>query len=123
MRDDDIGRTLSKEQEIIPSSGFVVSVMDAIRREATAPPPISFPWKVALPGLLAAGLALVSVFVVSITLWSRGAGAQPIPGRLVKTFLLAIEFCKTVGAAWILLALVLSFASVKLSTRIASGRT
>jgi hypothetical protein len=31
MRDDDIDRILSKEQEIIPSSGFARSVMDAMQ--------------------------------------------------------------------------------------------
>jgi hypothetical protein len=36
MRDDDVDRILSKEQEIIPSSGFVSSVMDAMQCEAAA---------------------------------------------------------------------------------------
>ena len=63
MRDDDIDRMLSSEQDLIPSSGFVHSVMDAVQREATAPP-ILFRWKRALPGLAAAGLALAWVLVV-----------------------------------------------------------
>ncbi len=53
----EINRILSREDEILPSSGFTVSVMDAVRREAAAPPPIPFPWKRALPGLVAAGFA------------------------------------------------------------------
>ena len=34
----EIDRILSREDEILPSSGFAVSVMDAVRREAAAPP-------------------------------------------------------------------------------------
>ena len=37
--DEDIDRILSREEEILPSSGFAVSVMDAVRSEAAAPPP------------------------------------------------------------------------------------
>ena len=50
MRDEDIDLMLSRDDNIVPSSGFTASVMDAVTREATAPPPIPFPWKRALPG-------------------------------------------------------------------------
>ena len=40
--------------------------MDAVRREAAAPPPIPFPWKRALPGLVVAGLALVLILIRGI---------------------------------------------------------
>ena len=63
MKDHDLDRILS-EDEILPSSGFTASVMDAVRREATALPPIPFPWKRALPGLVAAGLTLALTLVV-----------------------------------------------------------
>ena len=59
-------RILSREDEILPSSGFAVSVMEAVRREAAAPPPIPFPWKRALPGLVVAGLALAVVLVAGV---------------------------------------------------------
>lgn len=121
MKDDDIDRILSKEQEIIPSSGFLGSVMDALQREATAPP-IPFPWKRALPGLTAAGLALVSVLVATISLFIRGTVTQPLPSELLSSFALIIGAWKTVGASWIVLALVLSLASVKLSRRLLSGK-
>ena len=52
-----IDRILATEEELVPSSGFLASVMQAIHEEATAPPPIPFPWKRAVPGiLLAAGV-------------------------------------------------------------------
>jgi hypothetical protein len=54
MNDDDLDRILSRQEDIVPSSGFVSNVMDAVRREASAPPPIPFPWKWAIPGLRSA---------------------------------------------------------------------
>ena len=71
--EDEIDRILSREDEILPSSGFAVSVMDAVRREAAAPPPIPFPWKRALPGLVAAGLALAVVLVAVIVQLGRAS--------------------------------------------------
>ena len=65
MKDHDLERILS-EEEILPSSGFTASVMDAVCREAAAPPSIPFPWKRALPGLVAAGLTLALILVVSV---------------------------------------------------------
>ena len=120
MRDGDMDRILSNEQEIIPSSGFVGSVMDAVQREAS--PPISFPWKRALPGLTAAGLVLVWVFVAGTSLFLQGTVTQPVPSELLSSFALIIGAWKSVGASWITLALVLSLASVKFSRRFVSGK-
>jgi hypothetical protein len=118
MRHDDLDRILSGESEIVPSLGFVASVMDAVRRESVAPPPIPFPWKRAIPGLFAAGLALVSVLVLAVTLVIRGIATQPVPGvGLASAFRSILQGWRTVGANWIVLALVLSLASVKLSSR------
>jgi hypothetical protein len=48
---------LAGEEELIPSSGFLSSVMERIHDEAAVPPPIPFPWKRAVPGIaLAAGV-------------------------------------------------------------------
>ncbi len=123
MGHDDLDRILSTEQEIIPSSGFVASVMDAVRHDAAAPPPIPFPWKRALPGLCAAGLALLSVFAAGSALFIRETAAQPLPGRLLSAFASIFEVWKTVDANWIALALVLTLASVKLSMRFVAGKT
>ena len=54
---DNLDRILGTEEELVPSSGFAMSVMDRVREEATAPQPIPFPWKRIAPGMvLAAGL-------------------------------------------------------------------
>jgi len=115
MRHEDLDYVLSREQEIIPSSGFVDSVMDAVRRETSAPPPIPFPWKRALPGVFAASCVLVSTFVIDVERFTRGTEAQ-LPVQLLPAFALVLQVWKTIDASWIALALVLSLALVKFST-------
>jgi hypothetical protein len=126
MKHDEIDRILSREDEILPSSGFAVSVMDAVRREASAPPPIPFPWKRAMPGLVAAGVVLVLVLVGgSVAVGQPGTATSPdlslaFPSLLSSVFGLQ----RNVGSAtiWTTLGLVASLVSVKLSMRLASGR-
>jgi hypothetical protein len=46
---------LASEEEILPSSGFLASVMERVQEEAAravAPTPIPFPWQRAIPGVL-----------------------------------------------------------------------
>jgi len=126
MSNDELDRILSKHDDIQPSSGFAASVMDAVRNEASAPPPIPFPWKRALPVLLVAALALVAVVigaVAAIVQLGRGAGAP----QLTSSFLwemIPIQARGPVGTgfAWTAAALLAAFVSVKLSIRLASGR-
>jgi hypothetical protein len=121
MTGDDIDSILSKEQDIVPSSGFVGSVMEAVQREATAPQ-IPFPWKRALPGLSAAGLALGWTLVAGISLFKRGTGTEPLPSEFLSYLAMISGAWKTVGASWITLALVLSLASVEFSRRFVSRK-
>lgn len=126
MKHDEIDRILSREDEILPSSGFAVSVMDAVRREAAAPPPIPFPWKRAIPGLVAAGVVLAIVLVGGVVAVGQlGRATSPdlslaFPSLSSSTFGLQ----RNLGSAtiWTALALLASLVSVKLSMRLASGR-
>jgi hypothetical protein len=52
MKHDSIETILATEEELIPSSGFLSSVMERIQEEAVAPAPIPFPWKRIFPGLV-----------------------------------------------------------------------
>ena len=70
---------------------------------------------------LAVGLALVSILVLDVTKFIWGTATQPVPAGLVSAFALFLQGWKTAGASWIALALVLSFASVKLFTRFVPG--
>ena len=125
--EDQINRILSREDEILPSSGFAVSVMDTVRREAAAPPPIPFPWKRAVPGLVVAGLAAVLVLaagVVVIGQLVRASTSAQFPTFLSLPSLMPIIFHGGMesAASWTVLALLVTFVSVKLSMRLASGR-
>lgn len=54
---DKLDNILAGEPDMVPSSGFLASVMERVTEEAAVPPPIPFPWKRAIPGLiLAAGV-------------------------------------------------------------------
>ena len=101
MKDEEIDRILGGEEDILPSSGFHASLMEAVRREATAPPPIPFPWKRAWPGFVAAALA---------------GAAGP---SLCDSLLPAVE---SVGAPWIALAMLATVGSLLLSRRLAAER-
>jgi hypothetical protein len=122
---DEIDRVLTLEDEILPSSGFAVSVMDAVRSEAAAPPPIPFPWKRALPGLVAGGLALAMILVAGVVtiVHLSGASTNPqlsmsLPSALAHIFGLQRNLGSAAG--WTLLALLVTFVSAKLSMRLAS---
>src|SRR4051812_36200001 len=104
MRNDQLDRILSGEQEIIPSPGFADSVMDAVHRQTGAPLPIPFPWKRALPGLCAAVLAVASI----LTAFIRATANQSTPAGILSAVSRFLQVWKTVGASWIALALLLS---------------
>ena len=120
IRQEDFDRLLSSEEQIVPSPGFADAVMQAVRREAAAPPPISFPWKCALPGLVLAGsLALALLLVPLPTV--RAEIAILASSTRVPVLLAAMpKVTRGLGLDWLMLALLLAWASVKLSTRLAS---
>ena len=124
MDDAEMDRILSRPDEIVPSSGFAASVMEAVYREAAAPPPIPFPWKRALPcvGLAAAALILTSiVIVVAVTHLSAGSVPSNPVGLGLQARLLT-EGGLGSAIAWTALALIAAFVSVKLSLRLAGDR-
>jgi hypothetical protein len=121
--EDELDRMLSTRDEIVPSSGFVMSVMDAVRHEAavsepTPLPPIAFPWLRALP-IFAALAAVVVMLIAGIV----AAVRMPVPntsGPLVPPAILhALE---QVNAGWLAGALLLAFLSTVFSIRFAVGK-
>jgi len=69
---ENVDRILSAEEELAPSSGFVSAVMERVREEASAPAPIPFPWKRAVPGAV---LALGGVAWIGVELVRQGMRA------------------------------------------------
>lgn len=116
MTNDDLYRILSsKDDDILPSSGLVTSVMEAIRSEAATPPPIPFPWKRALPGLAATAVALVGLFAALLDQLFQSSATLPVTPSFPAGWAPAVQV-----AGWIALALLLSLVSVKLSMQLAS---
>ena len=129
MTDDELDRILSSTDDLEPSSGFTRNVMDAIRREASAPPPIPFPWKRALPGLVLCVLSLVGMFVAELMRpgsprlhQSSGPSIWVAIGTFLWTELSDLDgLLRTAnagGLGWIILALILTFASVTVPLRL-----
>jgi hypothetical protein len=122
--EDQMNRVLSRDDDILPSSGFAASVMDAVRREAAAPPPIPFPWKRALPGVVVGGVVLAWILMAWIADMARAIGASGSPQFSISSPsvvppLFHGSFPPAVG--WIALGLLIAFVSTKLSMRLGSG--
>ena len=125
MTRDELDRILSAEDRIVPSSGFAASVMDAVRREAATPPPIPFPWKRALPGLVVGIVALAGLIVAGLALGAPAiAAAAPATLSLPQLIAAArVAAQQADGAGWIALTLLLTLASVFFSFRATGSRT
>jgi hypothetical protein len=118
--EDEIDRVLSRGDELLPSSGFATSVMEAVRREAAAPPAIPFPWKRALPGLVVGACTLIGALVTGVAAIVRLASGSVASQAAVSTLpALPSLFHGGIQSAaiWTILALLMAFVSVRLSTR------
>ena len=122
MTPDELDRILSADDDIVPASGLVASVMESVRREASAPPPIPFPWT-----RLACGLAAV----LGLVAWLAWSGAtEPLwepmlswsPDEWANLLKQAGDAAVKTGAAWVATALLVAFLSTRLVTRLASPR-
>ncbi len=121
---DELDRILSEEEEeILPSSGFVASVMATVRRESATPPPIPFPWARALPGLAAAVVTLVSLLLTApLAQLGQAAPVVTSPAESLSSLARIVETATKVRADCIVLALFLSLGSVVLSLRLSGAR-
>lgn len=73
MKNDKIDRILADDPNLAPSSGFADSIMEAVRREAETPAPLSFPWRRVAPGLT---VCLIAVGAAAIAAFTGNAGAS-----------------------------------------------
>jgi hypothetical protein len=116
---DRLDAILADEGGIVPSSGFLARVMDRIEDEATAPPPIPFPWKRFLPGFVLAG-GVLGWGAVETVRYVMDAAAS---GFALPKIPVAASLSEPMQqAGWVVAALAVSAASWLLSRRIA-GRS
>jgi hypothetical protein len=113
-----IDKILAEEEELMPSSGFLASVMERIEDEAAAPPPIPFPWKRAIPGmvLVAGGFGWCGYELAQMARTAAGHIALPAV-HLTATLNRPLE-----QVGWVALALGVSLASWLVSKAMA-GRS
>lgn len=114
---DHLNQILGADEDLTPSSGFVASVMERVREEATAPKPIPFPWKRALPGMVvgASGFAWCAVNLVHAGTAEAGT---PI---LVHLHSAASISTGLEDAGWVAAAFGVSLLSWLLARRIMGG--
>jgi hypothetical protein len=115
-------RALAAGDPILPSSGFTASVMDAVRAEASGPPPIPFPWKRAWPGLVAAvlalGIAVAAVVAAIPALRTAPAAGVSDPWGFVVPML---QGMLSAGTEWTVGGLILGGVSIWFSLRLGVG--
>jgi len=115
MASSQIDQILTTEVPLVPSSGFLASVMERVREEAAAPPPIPFPWKRAVPGMvvIAGVFGWGAVELVRYGLPSLDSSAL-VPPHLSAAVVRSLE-----QAGWVGLALGVTLLSWLLSRRLA----
>ena len=122
MREHELDQMLSKERDVMPSARFTKSVMEAVRAEASAPPPLTFSWWRVLP-LVATGIFTVAwVFIEGLGLYTVPQ-ASPGVGTSWTDRIPALLFqIESFGIGWVLLALLITAACVELTWRACDRR-
>lgn len=109
-----IDRVLAREEKLVPSSGFMAAVMERVREEAADPAPLPFPWKRIAPGLvLAAGTIGWGAWLAKRFAGSAMHELVQAPPQIPPAVLPHLE-----QAAWVALALAVSWAGWALSMRL-----
>jgi hypothetical protein len=112
MKEEELDRILSAEREILPSPGFAASVMRAVREEACAPPPIPFPWKRLLPGLVVSLVGVGALLAQVAQHGHGGVGAEPASMFVPMLFVPMFETAQRLGLQWIMVAGVITLAAL-----------
>lgn len=115
---DDLDRLFSGYREISPSPVFLARVMDSVRREAEAVPPLPFPWRWALPGLVGAAIAVFSFFGVTVQLIGGGSADSQVMLSMPSGLIGILDVAKADGAGWVAIGIIVSFVSASVARRI-----
>jgi len=121
MREHELDQILSAERNVEPSSNFAKSVMDAVKLDASAPQPIAFPWVRALPGLAAGLFAWMWIIIEGFHLYVPER-TTVLPSSWIERTTPLIARVEHSGAAWILLALLITAVCVEVTWRVSERR-
>jgi hypothetical protein len=123
MREHELDDILLRERNVVPSTKFTKSVMDAVRFEAATLPPIPFPWLRALPGLAAGIFASMWIVIEGFQLYEPPQRATALlPASWIERLTRVIAGTESSGAGWILLALAVTAVCVELTWRVSERR-
>ena len=115
-------------EQLEPSSGFVLSVMESIQAQAAEPPPIPFPWGRALPVLLLVLCSLAGLVSLVLRAGTSSAAGTPEHSQamssLLRSFVASAQLFTGSEATlcWIIVAGCLSVAAIAASFRL-TGRS
>ena len=113
MTNERIDQILAKEHELVPSSGFLSSVMERVREETAAPLPIPFPWKRFVPGMVIAAGVLGWGTVELV----RFVGPRLSEVKLTPPYIAPAMTAPLEQAVWVVATLAVSLVSWMLSRR------
>jgi hypothetical protein len=125
LTDAELDAALGAEQDgILPSSGFADAVMFAVQAEAAAPAPIPFPWKRAIPGMIAAvgALALVVALLVRIVSAGRTTAAGGDLVSLRTELAPLLHRAASPDAVWVVVSLAIPLVCLLVMRRVVFGR-
>lgn len=118
-----------RDDSILPSSGFAASVMAAVQSQSAAPAALAFPWKRALPGVVAA-LAVLAL-LLGILIAAAVRAVHTVPHAVVPTTISSFDWhlqlqpllhsTPSAGAFWLILALALSGLCLLLCRRLVAS--
>jgi len=108
--------------QLAPSSGFASSVMHQLHAESAAPPPLPFPWRRAVPGMVAlvcmlAGFGIFAMrrlYAVAASHPAAAASAHALPAIHLNPVEQAL--------CWVAASACLSLAVVAASMRLTGAR-
>ena len=123
LTDAQIDAALRAEHDsILPSSGFADAVMFAVQSEA--PAPIPFPWKRAIPGMIAAAgaLALLVALLVRVVSADRATAAAGNFGGLRTELAPLLHQAASPDAVWVVVSLVIPLVCLLVMRRVLFSR-
>ena len=130
---DDLDRLLDEHlsgatEQLEPSSGFVLSVMDSIQTQAAEPPPIPFPWRRALPAFVLALCGMAMLVGLVLRGGDSDAAAAPAHAQSMLSLLHSVVASAQLFTGsqatlcWVVVAACLSVAAIAASFRL-TGRS